>query len=407
MIIRKIKPEELKRVKELSAISFEYGEDTAKSAEEIFRETQNDPRSRADLHWQCRWAAFDDDGQMMSTMAAIPFRVQFDGHHCPMTGIGGVVTLPPYRRRGGIRACFEAALPAMYAEGAAFSYLYPFSTAYYRKFGYELCCERNEYKLLLEQIPHTDTGGTLYLVEPGRFMLEDIKAVYRAWQETYNMMVVAEDFEFRWVAKSNPVQDQQYTYVYKSRDGVPKAYATFRVAEENGEHNLQCSRFFHTDAEGFCGLMNLFASLAADHCLVSFALPQNEHIEPLLPEWCLGARPRETSCYGMVRAVNVEAALRMARARGEGTVTLEITDEQIPQNNGRFQVRYRDNAVTGVEKTAREADASLGIQDFSRLITGVYDIDALRFLKGVAVHTDPGRLAGLFFRKPIYISEYF
>ena len=79
---------------------------------------------------------------MMSTFTVSDFTVQFDGSPCQLGGIGGVATLPQYRRRGGIRACFREALPDMYGSGYDFSYLYPFSTAYYRKFGYENCVQK-------------------------------------------------------------------------------------------------------------------------------------------------------------------------------------------------------------------------------------------------------------------------
>lgn len=406
--IRKIKPEEFKRVKELCAIAFEYSQDNEKSADEVLKGAKTNPEYRAELHFKEHWAAFDDDGTtMMGCMATIPYDFHFDGHHCQMWGIGGVATLPPYRRRGGIRGCFEQALPDMYAQGASFSYLYPFSTAYYRKFGYELCCPRQEYRLLIEKIPYTPQDGTLHLVEQGKPMLEEIQTVYRAWQETYNMMVVASDFEFRWANKANPFKDQEYTYVYKSGSGLPKAYASFRKVDEESGRNLQCSRFLFTDVEGFYGLINLFTSLGADHRYVTFVLPENQYVVPLLPEWSLGAGTRETTHYGMARVVNVEKVLRMARTRGQGTVVLEIVDAQIHQNNARFAVRYQDGAVQDVQATQAAPDATLTIQEFSRLIIGIYDIDAIPYLRGVTVHTDAARLSGLFFRKPVYICEYF
>ena len=132
MIVRKIRKEDLKRVHQLCALCFEYSWDgTSKTSEELYQEMIDNPTSVTHIHWQERWAAFeDDDRTMLSSFIAIPYQVQFDGHTVGMAGIGGVTTLPEYRRRGGVRACFEKALPDMYAQGMAFSYLYPFSTAF-------------------------------------------------------------------------------------------------------------------------------------------------------------------------------------------------------------------------------------------------------------------------------------
>lgn len=408
MIVRKIKPTEIKRVNELCALSFEYGEDNTKSPEEIFENVRRNPQSRLDLAWHSRWAAFEDDDQtMMSCLSVIPYPVQFDGHHTTMMGIGGVASLPPYRRKGGIRACFEAALPDMYESGAVFSYLYPFSTAYYRKFGYEMCCERNRYQLLLDKLPFTQVGGSFHLIEQGKPWLAEIKTVYRAWQESYNMMIIGEAPEFAWVEKANPFKDQQYSYLYMSGEGIPKSYITFQKVDEPSGRNLKCSRFVFTDAEGFYGIVNLFVSLAADHRFVTFELPSSLLIEPLLPEWSMGVGQRENAYCGMARVVNVFDALKMARTSGDGALVLEIHDAHIPQNNGRFAVRFASSRVTEVSLTDEAPDVSLGIADFSRLLLGVYDTHMLRFLKNVTVHNTLSDLSALFFRKDMMIGEYF
>ncbi|NLV59824.1 MAG: GNAT family N-acetyltransferase [Clostridiales bacterium] len=408
MIVRKIKASELQRVQELASLAFEFPLTEDKASQQLLEEMTQNPQSRHEAHWQSQWAAFEDDDQtMMSSFAAIPYPIHFDGHTCGMVGIGGVSTFPPYRRRGGIRACFEAALPEMYESGAVFSYLYPFSTAYYRKFGYEMCCDYKRWKLLIGMVPSTPLRGTALLVEEGNRMLEEIQAVYRVWQESYNMMVVGGDFEFNWVKKANPFKDQLYTYVYKAADGQPKAYASFQKADDPDGRNLLCQRFLFTDPEGFHGLMNLFVSLAADHRYVTFDLPSSLDITPLLPEWSMGAGHSEIIPRGMVRVVNVKEALHLARTHGEGNLVLEIHDGFIPQNNGRFAVSFGAGSVREVSQTDAAPDATLPIQEFSRLIAGVYDISALPFLTDVMVHSSAEKLSGLFFQKPLCITEYF
>lgn len=225
MIVRKIHPEELKRTYELFAIAFEFSADLEKSPMETYEEVLAHPGSREDACWGERWAAFeDDDCTMMSYFIAQPFPMQFDGHEFTMTGIGGVATLPQYRRKGGIRGCFEAALPAMYRDGHVFSYLYPFSTAYYRKFGYEMGCEKVHYHVYLKSLKYYDVSGSCFLSEQGNEMWDEIRQIYRIWQDKYNMMVVNGEYEFSRIAKGNPVKDQVFTYVYKSGDGTPKGF---------------------------------------------------------------------------------------------------------------------------------------------------------------------------------------
>lgn len=410
MIVRKIHPEELKRTYELFAVAFEFSADLSKSPIETYQEVLAHPDSREDTCWGERWAAFeDDDRTMMSYFIAQPFPVQFDGHLFTMTGIGGVATLPQYRRRGGIRGCFEAALPAMYRDGHAFSYLYPFSTAYYRKFGYELGCEKVRYHVYLKSLKYYDVKGYCTLSEPGNFMQDEIREVYRGWQNSYNMMVANEDYEFAWIEKANPVRDQVFTYVYKAADGTPKGYVTLKQAKESDGRNISCTRFLAADAEGIKGLLNLLISLGSDHDYASFDLPADIDMSLILPEWS-GHACKSSYYAGMVRVVNVKRVLESAKYQGDGKISIAVTDGQIPENTGVYYIEFSDGQavkISHVPFSQQNADAIMDINAFSRLIIGACDISSLPFMDHVRVNGNLQELAKIFYKKPAYIMEDF
>ena len=408
MIVRKIKSQELKRTLELFAIAFEFSNDMEKSAEEVFEEISNNPKSREDAFWGERWAAFEDDDQtMMSYFIAQPFPVHFDGNTYRMTGIGGVATLPQYRRNGGIRGCFEAALPSMYQDGIAFSYLYPFSTVYYRRFGYEVGCEKMQYHVRLSFMKRFDVSGNSSLVEPGNLMLSEIQQIYRAWQDKYNMMIVNEDYEYAWVGKSNPVKNQEFTYVYKSGTGVPMGYMTVKQVQQADGRNLECTRLCVTCAEGLKGLFNVLLALGSDHDCVTLTLPVDMDMSLFFPEWSCGASSICKYYAGMVRVVNVETVLKGARYIGSGTILLSISDQQIKENNGVFEIVFQDGKALTVKKVDADADVSMGINEFSRLIIGTGDIHSLEFMDHVTIHKNAEKLKQIFYRKPNMIVEYF
>lgn len=409
MIIRKINTNEIKRTQEFCALAFEYEmTDTDKTPQQIYEDTVNHPSTRQDLHWQSQWAAFEDDNRtMLSTFTSIPYRANFDGHSMLMMGIGGVATLPQYRRRGGVRSCFEKALPDMYDQGATFSYLYPFSTAYYRKFGYELGCQRDEYRLLLRSMPKVPVGGYCKLLESGVNLKEEIRQVYTAWQNKYNMMTIDEDIEYQWVDKANPFKDKVYTYLYNDDDHNPLGYVTFAIKIEDGSRNLDCTRFCFSSVKGFYGLLNLLISLASDHEYAILRLPTDIELGPLLPEWSFGNVLQKREQFGMVRVVNVQKALTMARMRGTGSIVLDITDEQIQQNNARFEVEFFNDKATNVQSTEKPADLSMKIQDFSSLIVGRYGSSSLHYLQNVTINCTLDKASQIFYRKPLYISRYF
>ena len=70
-------------------------------------------------------------------------------------------------------------------------------------------------------------------------------------------------------------------------------------------------------------------------------------------------------------------------------------------------MRFEGGTVTNLDRTDQAPDVTLTIQAFSRLLLGVYDTQAIRFMGDVAVHTSLERLSPLFYRKPVYITEYF
>ena len=110
----------------------------------------------------------------------------------------------------------------------------------------------------------------------------------------------------------------------------------------------------------------------------------------------------------MVRVVNAEAALRAARYRGSGSVTLRLHDAQIEENNTCFAVRFEDGRAVSVARADAQPDATLEISTFSALLCGVCDFaEARQYFSGLEVLHDAAPLEQTFFRKPLYIEDYF
>ncbi len=395
MITRKTRPEEGQRVNALFSIAFELP-------------LEGGP-AEGESQGVCHYAAFeDDDKTMMSTLSITDFPIHFDGTVCKMGGVGGVATLPQYRRRGGIRSCFETVLPDLYEAGYDFSCLYPFSTAYYRKFGYETCCQTLGWTVDLSLWRQSAPEGTWVLAEPGRTLAEQIRHLDRLWEKRYNMMVLHGPEAPAWTEKPDPTGTREYTYVCFDSSRTPKAYTTFRTVMEPDGRNLQCSRFCFADKQGFLLLMGLFQSLSTDHRYAKFRTPREKAFQYYVPEWSLGAVKWEVIPNGgMVRVIHLPGVLEKAGYRGSGQAVVQISDAHIPGNNGIWQIRFRDGRAISVEKTRAAPDARLTIQAFSALICGVLDWEEAReALDGIEVLAD-GDLDRVFYRKKTMILDYF
>lgn len=391
MNVHQTTAQEAKRVQELFAIAFEQ------PMEKI------EPESEKIHHW----AAFTDRGEMMSTFSVTDFQIQFDGHACKMGGIGGVATLPQYRRQGGIRSCFQAALPYLYENSYDFSYLYPFSTEYYRKFGYENGVRTYMTTVQLGLLKDAGFDGFFRLAEQNCPMTREIRALNRLWEEKFNMIVLHEGEDYRWTTEQDPAGKQEFTYVVFSA-GQARAYTTFRKLDQHDGRNLVCSRFCFADKIGFQGLMALFRSLAADHRCVKFVLPDVPAMRYQLTEWSLGAAQWVLRPAGMVRVVNVQSVLEKARYKDSGTLTMEILDRQIARNNGRFRVIFEEGRALSVTKTEAEPDVVLTIPTFSALIAGVSDWNEARsWMDGLEVKHENIYFERVFYSKMMMIVDGF
>ncbi len=395
MIIRRTRPEEGQRVNEIFSIAFDIPCSNCPA----------DPENDRVFHY----GAFeDDDRTMMGHLTINIYDMHFDGSACLMGGVGGVATLPQYRRRGGIRGCFEHMLPDLYRMGYDFASLYPFSTAYYRRFGFETCIQKLKWTVDLPLWNREAPEGSWVLAEQANPMTGAIRHLDGLWERRYNMMVLHRPQDYGWTEKFQPAKNQEYTYVCFDAAGVPRGYTTFRPEETPEGRSIACSRFCFDGKEGFGLLMGLFRTMASDFRYARFQTPLERGLQYYAREWSLGAARWELHANsGMVRVVNVAKVLKKARYQGSGRAVLKITDPQIPENDGAWQVIFREGRAESVEKTQLAPDALLTIPAFSALICGALDFEEARYaLEGLEViHPEP--LGRVFYPKPLMITDYF
>ena len=417
MIVRKIKPEELKRTKELFATAFEFAYDSDEPAMTVYENILKNPESREDETPLNKYAAFEDDDKTMTSCLSVNcYEMNFDGNLTKMAGIGGVSSLPQYRRKGGIRGCFEKMLPDLYGQKIDFSYLYPFSSVYYRKFGFEMGCFGRQCNYLLSKIPSFDLkGGYCVLIDESNRekIFADVKWLYQTWQTQYNGMVCNEGYEYTFVTEANPYKKQEFTYAYYRSNGKIAAYFTIHKEKKEDGQIVVCNRLVYEGKVGLQGFLSLVKTMASDHVRVLFTIPSCETMEFLVKEWSLGAFSESLLPLGMVRAVNVESVLRKAAYRGTGKLILGIKDAVIPENNGNYWIRFTNGALTALERVDKEQppQISMDISDFSHgifrgfLPGEIINYDSVEILDQKVMQN--GVLEQIFYPKKNFIMEYF
>lgn len=101
--------------------------------------------------------------QLMASVTAVPFKVNFFGVTYSMSGIANVMSAPEYVPNTGISTLMAQAFEDMHDNKVTLSYLGPFSYDYYRRFGYEQVFESLKITIPFEKFARHDVPKTGYL----------------------------------------------------------------------------------------------------------------------------------------------------------------------------------------------------------------------------------------------------
>lgn len=408
MNIRKINESEILKVFKAEAVCFEYPfNKEEKGEEELLKEFIEKPESKASAYWRDNWGAFDDDGELMSCLAVIPYTFQFDGSKTKGGGIGGVCTYPQHRRKGTVRALFQEALKDMYDNDVIFSYLYPFSESFYRKFGYEKAVNSLLWDFDLRFIPKASYKGTFTLYDKGEISPE-FKALYEAFAAKHNLMVHRDDYDWDALNNAKGALNNIYAYLYRGENKEPKGYMIFNKEAENNSSYLKSREIIFDSFETLKAMFGLLSTYAADFSFIRTRLPECYNMRYFCSDYVRSQSKISYIFDGMVRAVNVREILKMAAYKGEGGLTIKITDEQLKNNSSTFRVLYKEGKAYSVEDNIKSlADIEMPVSVFSAAITGSCRAEDLLFMDDVCMRCSPHKASEVFYKKPSWIVNYF
>ncbi len=400
MEIRKSKAIEAYERELVCSIAFEYSITPAESPEAYLEKLL---KEQPDIRLEDHYVAVED-GRIIANLQLPRYEASFDGGIYGMWGIGAVATLPQYRKGGSIRKIFEVALKEMYDEGQLFSYLYPFRSDFYRKFGYELGAYLSTYTYQSANCRALPQTGSVRQAQTDADW-ENIKCIYNEYICDKNMAVSRNEANWAGKRKQTPEKDRTYAYIWHNDAGKAQGYMVTRHSPwENGKRILTAAEFCFTTAESFHGLLAFSGVFSSDYTHFRFTVPAGLNIRHLLTENT--STEVTTSTYGMSRVVNVQKVLEVAKYKGDGSFTVAVKDAHIAQNNGTYNVTFGKNG-TSVTKTDAPADLECEINMFTALITGALNFEDARFYPQIKVHGNCENLSKAFYSKHNFIADYF
>ena len=401
MFARKLQPKEYWRAGLNMAVafegSFEYGKELEKS--ETARENPLEDY----------YGTFPGEGEApVASVIMNKKQVRFDGHVLKMGGVGGVATLPAHRRGGAVRACMELALRDLYKEGCALSHLYPFSTAYYRQYGFAPAGKTLRWRVKLRDLKRLpDVGGRVRQLLPGDDLSPLTEVYAKACGDT-NFSCLREVFD-KDLEGEKPLKDRRWIFLWSDEEGIPGGF----LIGSRVKDTLHCVTEFSgrdalifTDAKALVGLLHfVYEAFIANFADIEFGVPDHMDLAGLLPE--ISGMDYKPVLNGMARAVNAETLLKLCRCRGEGRLAIGVTDKIIPENNHTFLLDFAPGRENLVELTEGPADIELDAGNLAVLLGGCRGADSIATTPDIRVNAPGIDLSQVFYRKPCHIRDLF
>ena len=375
----------------ISTVAFHMRmEDPEKSREESLKAEVED------------WGAFSDDGKMMARIINNRYDTWLDGQLIANGGIGAVSTLPEYRNTGAIREIFGRLIPEAYRNGEIISTLYPFSHAFYRKFGYETVRWRNDYEFAPEVLSGYRFSGTAELWKSGD-PVSEYTALYNRFAAAFNLAMHRDDtMMLRDHLKGEYYRDRKFGYLLRE-EGRPVAYLIFQDIRNDPAAILSVLDLAWDGREGLYAILGFLSRFTADYGTIRMFLPAC--IELLSVIRCPRAYDiRQTARQDyMIRAMNVQRLLEIIKKPDDSEFVIRVEgDAQIPGNNGTWTVRGGS-----AEPTEREPDLTVSIQAFGQMAAGCVSLEEALYRPDVTVTGNEETLRRILVRKPILVEEHF
>jgi predicted acetyltransferase len=355
-------------------------------------------------------AALDGDA-IVGTSAAYSFQLTVPGGIAGAGGVTFVSVLPSHRRRGIMSAMMRHQLADIAARGEAIAALFASEAGIYGRYGYG--CASGQLRLTIRRGdgalrpaaagPGTGHGPVrLRAAEPTELRAELAKVYDSAVPHRPGMLArderwwqaILDDPEF--VRRG---MSPQRCLLAADASG-PRGYALYRTRPDWDEDGLPYGHLSVREliAADAAAAAALWADLLTRDLIGEVVARQRPVDDPLLDMLADRRRARASLADGLwIRLTDVGAALRQRRYSCAADVVIEVTDELLPANGGRWRLQCpgpADGGAASCERTTAAADIVLPVAALGAGYLGGTRLGGLA-AAGLVSEQKPGTLARL------------
>jgi predicted acetyltransferase len=308
------------------SIAWAYGDDVGSSLEWLKRGEPGSLRVAGRL------------GKVEGGLLEVAMGHWFHGRRVGTLGIAGVAIAPEARGQGVAFALLSATLRAARQRGTALSTLYPSTYRLYRKAGYELAGCLCRFTLQLRQLARSRRELPVACLSAGDWPA--VEALYREVARARPGYL--DRGPYVWNRVRSPAREPARCFGITNADGlIGYAYARPAVLRRL-PIELSLSDFVTKSPLAFRGLLSFLADHASTAERVAWYGGPSDARLLGLPERGVSAVLDE---YWMLRIVHVERALlERGYPSVDAAVDLEVTDDVLAENTGRYALRVTGGA---------------------------------------------------------------
>ncbi|MBD3192682.1 MAG: GNAT family N-acetyltransferase [Candidatus Heimdallarchaeota archaeon] len=318
------------------------------------------------------------DNELVSTYLIHDFHCFVRGDPMNFGGIAGVTTQPEFRRQGQVAKLHQEALKVMKENGQYLSALYPFKYSFYRKFGYEICCEASWIISKPANIKLPPDFKALPIKEISqKDSFEILKPLRKKVSQRYNLM----RFQSSTVWEFHKFDKHSKVHLIEQQDEIV-GYFISTLEKRSGEWNI---RLTITDAvmaneQARLTLFNYIKKHGDQLADFKLVLYGDERIFDYFEELWLSKAEFHLCGSCMFRVVDVVKALNQLSFPQEldFIFSLQVLDKDAVWNQDIFEVKISEGkAEITKTNTKSTIDVKMDIRSFTQLFMGyrsIYDL---------------------------------
>lgn len=400
-LLRPVKPDEFKAFNEVLVHAFNDAEWPAEAIEQ----------ERVVFEFDRSLAAFDGDA-IVGTAAAYSFQLTVPGGIAGAGGVTFVGVLPSHRRRGILSAMMRHQLADITARGEAIAALFASESGIYGRYGYgcasgqlRLTIRRGEGALSPALAGGASTGQgpvRLRAAQPTDLRAELAKVYDSALPHRPGMM--ARDQRWWQSILADPEFSRRGMSPLKcllaGDESGPRGYALYRTKPDWAEDGLPSGSLSLREliAADPAATAALWTDLLTRDLIGEVVARQRPVDDPLLDMLADRRRARAYLTDGLwIRLTDVPAALCQRRYSCATDVVIEVIDEVLPANAGRWRLQCpgpADGGTASCKRTTAAADIVLPVAALGAGYLGGARLAALA-AAGVVTERNEGTLARL------------